>query len=80
MITFRNGRPAEQIDIPDGDYYTVAEYAERMDVPQGTVRMWIHRGLVSCKSCYGHIYISANEPVMYRQKMRNYVTARYERS
>ena len=59
MVEFRNGQivDTECGDIPDGLYYTQSEFAELMDVPEGTVRVWVSRGIIPCVRYYGRTYI-----------------------
>lgn len=59
MVEFRDGHIVsdEPGDIPDGRYYTQQELAELMDVPEGTVRVWVSRGIVPCVHYYGRTYI-----------------------
>ena len=60
MIAFKNGHPDEKTDIPDGEYYTVPELAEKLDVPQVRVRQWIKRGNLAAVNFYGRNYIPKN--------------------
>ena len=60
MITFKNGHPDEKTDIPDGEYYTIVETAERLDVGESSVRCWISRGQLASIDYYGRKYVPKN--------------------
>ena len=62
MVQFYEGKIVQdtQEDHPpirNGWYYTVKEFAEMIDVPEGTVRQWIHRGIIESVNYYGRNYI-----------------------
>ena len=67
MTEFRNGRPVgEKSDIPDGKYYTTREFAEKHDVSETRVRVWINRGQLEAKHWYGRIFIPESSVVRFR--------------
>ena len=67
MTEFRNGRPIDdQERIPDGRYYTVKEFAEKHDVSETRVRVWISREQLEAKHWYGRIYIPEGSAVRFR--------------
>ena len=51
-MTSRLGRGAIRTAFLDG--YTYAELAERADVPLGTMKSWIRRGLARLRDCMEH--------------------------
>ena len=62
MVEFCDGRivrdtEAEQGQIRNGWYYTIKEFAELIDVPEVTVRSWIHRRIIESVNYYGRTYI-----------------------
>ena len=66
MVEFRGGCIVNDTDVDepvifdDGWYYTAAEFAELMGVPESTVRVWVKRRIVSSVSYYGRLYIPVN--------------------
>ena len=67
MTEFKNGYPVgEDIDIPDGWYYTREEFAEMVDVPAATVSQWIHRDMLPCVYFYGRVYIPKDATINFR--------------
>lgn len=68
MITFKNGHPDEKTDIPDGEYYTIVEVAERLDVGESTVRSWIFRGQLPAVDYHGWKYVPKNAVLRTRRK------------
>lgn len=75
MVEFKDGRivndPDEDTDyIPDGLYYSAKEFAELLDIPEATVRVWKNRGVLDCISYYGRTYI----PEKFRLKLKRRVT------
>ena len=67
MIRFKNGHPDDGSDIPDGEYYTVPEFAAKYDVPDATVRIWVNRGQLSCEHYYGRVFIPEGAQIGYRR-------------
>ena len=47
------GSPADAIRSAFFGGYTYAQLAERMDVPLGTMKSWVRRGLAQLKACIG---------------------------
>ena len=68
MTEFRNGYPTISTGIPDGLYYTTKEFADEMDVPEGTVRVWIRRGQITYVNCFGRNYIPKDAVVVFTKK------------
>lgn len=68
MVEFRDGHIVDESygDIPDGLYYTQQEFAELLDVPESTVRVWVNRGIVTCVRYYGRTYIPENVLFSYK--------------
>lgn len=73
MVEFRGGCIVNDTneDLPqpptDGWYYTQKEFAELLDVPEGTVRIWVMRGVVPCVRYYGRVYIPENVKFRYNR-------------
>ena len=47
----KNGRMTVDLiksDIPEGEYFTIQEYAEHKNCPASTVKNWISRGQIEC--------------------------------
>lgn len=65
MVEFREGWLWVGEDIPDGEYYTISEFAELYDIPESSVRTWLNRGQLSCINCYGRTYIPKDAEVNY---------------
>lgn len=65
MVEFRDGWMSVDSDIPNGNYYTIEEYADMYDVPESSIRTWINRGQVPAVHCYGRTYIPENAVVNY---------------
>ena len=67
MTEFRNGHPVKETGIPDGEYYTLSEFAEEFDIPEGTLRVWVHRGILLSENYYGRTYIPAHAEIMHKK-------------
>ena len=76
MVKFENGTIVEDTErigskpVPDGWYYTMREFAEMMDIPESTVRIWKKRGVLDCINWYGRLYIPQN----FRLKLKRCVS------
>ena len=68
MTEFRNGYPTDPTGVPDGKYYTIKEFAEKLDVDENLVRVWIKRRQVSVEYFYGRVYIPENAVVRFKHK------------
>lgn len=68
MTTFVNGHPDKETFIADGKYYSLQEFAEELDIPESTVRVWIHRGILDFVSYYGRIFIPENAQILHKKE------------
>lgn len=64
MILFQNNcivgdTNNDHSSVPDGWYYTVRELAEKLDIPESTIRVMKKRGELRCFSYYGRTYIDS---------------------
>ena len=63
MVEFKNNGIVSDTEdpfpkkIPNGWYYTAKEFAEIMDIPVSTIRVWKKRGILDCISYYGRLYV-----------------------
>lgn len=76
MIIFKNGHPDEKTAIPDGSYMTIKEFAEKMDVSENLVRVWIMRGNITALDYYGRKLIPKNAIVRFSNKKSCYAAQR----
>lgn len=75
MVEFKNGGIVTDTDvenpphIPNGWYYTAKEFAEMLDVPEGTIRVWKKRGVLDCINYYGRLYIDPKAKVKLKRRI-----------
>ena len=70
MIKIQAGRmilPGD-LDAPDGDYYTMQEFAIINGVTDEAVRVWKRRGQIDTVEINGKPYIPAQSPIRRKYK------------